>query len=79
MKISNFDPVRFVETTQKFWESYDEQTYYQTYTDSICVEDSLYCLGVSLDPDQFSGPGGYRKFKDHLLGWLAEEKVQGKF
>lgn len=61
---------------QAYMSSYSEQAHYEDYTDKTYVDDILYGLGLSLSGlSDFSGPGGYSRFKaylqDHLDGRVS--------
>lgn len=49
--------------------TYDTQLHYQDYTDKTYVDDMLYGIGLSMQhlmPSDFSGAGGYERFKQYL-------------
>ena len=65
---------RAVEFLKGYFSDYSKQRYYLDYTDDTLIEDTLYALGVALDPEKYRFGPGYRKFLVWLRGYLKEPK-----
>lgn len=57
---------------QDFMRTYDQQHGYETYSDSILIQDVLYGLGVALYPDKYSHADGFTEFKCFLKVFLEK-------
>jgi len=54
---------------QDYVRSYSGQSCYEDYSDTIFLDDMLYGIGLSLQvgtPTDFTGAGGYERFKQKL-------------
>lgn len=63
-----------VENIQGYVATYSDQPGYDEYSDKTYIDDMLYGIGLSMIPADYSGPGGYERFKQYLREHL---KVQG--
>lgn len=66
---------------QKYVATYTEQSHYDDYSDKTYLEDMLYGIGLSLavgTPTDYSGPGGYERFKQALREHLSGQLQQGE-
>lgn len=58
-----------VKHLQHYVGTYDKQLHFDDYTNKTYVDDILYGLGLSMQhlfPTDFSGAGGYERFKQYL-------------
>lgn len=53
---------KIVEGYQEYVRTYSSQTFFDTYTDSILIDDFLYGLGIAFG-EQYRGASGFEKFK----------------
>lgn len=52
---------------QEYVATYTDQSHYDEYSDKTYVDDILYGLGISMiAPADYTGPGGYERFKQYL-------------
>jgi len=57
---------------QHYVATYSDQASYEDYSDKTYVDDVLYGLGISMiGPTDFTGPGGYERFKQYLREFLG--------
>jgi hypothetical protein len=67
-----------VELFQHYVATYSKQAYFKDYSDRIFLDDMLYGIGLALQtdtPTDYSGPGGYERFKEHLRRHLGAQTV----
>jgi hypothetical protein len=56
-----------VKFLQDYVNTYSDQGGYEDYSDKTYIDDMLYGLGLSMaGPTDYSGPGGYERFKQYL-------------
>jgi hypothetical protein len=56
-----------VKYLQDYVNTYSDQGGYEDYSDKTYIDDMLYGLGLSMvAPADYSGPGGYERFKQYL-------------
>lgn len=61
---------------QKYVATYSEQAHFEDYSDKTFLDDMLYGIGISfVGPDDYTGPGGYERFKQKLLGHLQGQQM----
>ena len=63
-----------VKSQQEYWNTYDKQHGYKSYSVETLIDDALYGLGLAIDPSQFQYANGYKKFKEMLIDHLKESK-----
>lgn len=63
-----------VASLQEYMRTYDQQAQYETYSDSIFIQDVIYGLGIALDAEKYSHADGFCEFKKFLRDFL--EKLQ---
>ena len=51
---------------QDYVRTYDRQKEYASYSDRTYIEDMLYGIGLSIDPDSYRGASGFDRFKGLL-------------
>lgn len=52
---------------QSYVRTYDQQSEYANYADRTYIEDMLYGIGLSIDPEGYRGASGFDLFKTKLL------------
>lgn len=60
-----------VKRLQDYVRTYSDQAHYDTYTDTIFIDDMLYGIGIALEPLNHQGSYGFEKFKDALRERLS--------
>lgn len=63
---------RMVEIMQDYWDSYDKQLGYTSYSDKTFLLDALYGIGLALDYDKYYAAQGFDRFKEFLKAELLE-------
>lgn len=63
---------------QNYVRTYTKQKHYDTYTDSIFMDDMLYGIGIALNEGDYAFSEGYERFKAKLREHLACSAVQHK-
>lgn len=58
--------------------TYDKQTGFKEYSSKTYIDDVLYGLGMSLNPELFRWNDGFEKFKVFLAEYLKENKGTGR-
>lgn len=61
---------------QRYVRTYDRQSSYATYTDRTYIEDMLYGIGLSIDPEVYRGASGFHRFKELLREGFIPTQVQ---
>lgn len=67
---------KIVAEFQNYVRTYTKQKHYDTYTDSIVIDDMLYGIGIALNEGDYAFSEGYERFKAKLrehLGCSAEQ------
>lgn len=71
---------QMVRAFQKYVATYDGQSGYENYSDKTFLDDMLYGVGLSLQigtPTDYTGPGGYERFKERLRQHLGANTSTG--
>lgn len=55
---------------EEYIRTYDSQPGYENYDKKTYLNDMLYGIGVSMNPDQYQYAGGFAKFKEALMRFL---------
>lgn len=69
-----------VQYFQGYVRTYSEQDEYQSYSDKTFLDDMLYGVGTALQigtATDYSGPGGYERFKEKLRQHLGDHSAPG--
>jgi hypothetical protein len=61
---------------QSYVRTYDGQAAYSTYSDRTYIEDMLYGIGLSIDPELYRGASGFDRFKALLQEKHVPTQVQ---
>lgn len=57
---------------QKYVATYSDQAHFEDYSDKTYIDDMLYGLGISIvGPADYTGPGGYERWKQKLREHLG--------
>lgn len=62
-----------VNRLKEYVDAYDQQANYVDYSDTIFIDDLIYCLGLAIDPEKYYAAPGYDAFKDYLIKYLSED------
>ncbi len=62
-----------VKVLQSYINTYPHQAGYKGYALSTYIDDILYGLAISINPDRYSFTNGYHKFKLELKEYLEEQ------
>lgn len=62
----------------RYMESYDKQTGFEGYSSKTYINDVLYGLGMSLNPELFRWNNGFEKFKVFLQEYLEKNEGTGR-
>lgn len=62
---------------QEYVRTYSDQAHYDTYSDSIFLDDMLYGIGIALEPLEHEGPDGFQKFRAKLRDRLSPVSQRG--
>lgn len=57
---------------QEYFSTYVSQESYEGYSKKVLIDDTLYALGVVLDPDEYRFCSGFEQFKKDLMVYLKE-------
>lgn len=72
--LSNVNMVNAVESLKDYWETYDQQAWYESYKVETLIDDALYALGIAIDEKQFRFVDGFERFKEILRKHLEPEQ-----
>lgn len=61
-----------VASLQHYMDTYDEQLHYEDYEDETYIDDVLYGLGISMEPEVYKYRSGFDLFKEKLLNHLSK-------